>query len=366
MCVLPLFILSILLYSLLPVVHHSSPTDSHKAENNTTKMKAIMTGLAALHCASALTQNEVSFSLYKDHFGKTYKADEEQARFAAFEASLERVAKSGNPASGLTQFSDMTQEDFKRTYANRRGKALPADAPRWNGECTACNRFPEHATQSFAEGFDWTTKGAVTAVKNQGQCGSCWSFGTTGDIEGTWFLKGNPLQALSEQQLVSCDKTDDGCGGGLQENAFKWIMKNGGIASEADYPYKSGFGIRHLCVEGHKSVANITKWFQVSDKASQESDISNQLAQVGPITIGIDATPMQDYRGGIDSPKNCGSSARDLDHAVLIVGFGTENGVDYWKIKNSWAASWGEEGYYRIVRGENKCGVAMDAVHSVV
>ena len=331
-------------------------------------MKAMLTGLAALHCATtsyALTQNEVSFSLYKEHFKKTYAAGEEKARFAAFEASLERVATSGNPASGLTQFSDLTPEEFKSTYARARGSALPADAPRWGGECQACKRFPEHATANYTD-FDWTTKGAVTAVKNQGQCGSCWAFGSTGDIEGTWFLAGHELEGLSEQQLVSCVKTNEGCGGGWQYNAFDWIIKNPGIASEADYPYKSASGRAPACEKSHKSVANITKWYQVSNNASTEANIATQLVKSGPITVAMDANGMQDYRSGIDNPKTSRCSITNIDHVVLVVGYGTEDGVDYWKIKNSWSATWGEEGYYRIVRGENKCGVAMDAFHSVV
>eukprot|EP01061_Rhynchopus_euleeides_P003243 TRINITY_DN124_c0_g1_i4.p2 TRINITY_DN124_c0_g1~~TRINITY_DN124_c0_g1_i4.p2 ORF type:complete len:352 (+),score=161.91 TRINITY_DN124_c0_g1_i4:58-1056(+) len=332
-------------------------------------MKTMLASLAALHCAataSAMSEHEVSFKLYKQHFGKVYKdAAEEAHRFEAFKASLAYIAGSGSPASGLTQFSDMTQAEFKSQYANRHTQKAGAAVRRWDGTCYSCKRFPELATKNFTD-FDWTTYGAVTTVKNQGMCGSCWSFGTTGDIEGTWFLAGNSLTPLSEQQLVSCDKVDEGCNGGMQEDAFDWVIKNHGIAAEAAYPYKSGTGIRHTCEAGQTSVANITSWYQVSNAVAQEADIVAQLSKVGPVTIGIDATPMQSYSSGIDNPKSCGHTAYSLDHAVLIVGYGSENGVDYWKIKNSWGTSWGEKGYYRIVRGENKCGVAMDVVHSVV
>ena len=195
---------------------------------------------------------------------------------------------------------------------------------------------------------------------------SCWSFGTTGDIEGTWFLAGNKLTSLSEQELVSCDKTDAGCGGGLQETAFAWVIKKGGLTGEADYPYVSGGGNVPTCKTHKESLvkAKISSWYRVSGSAAGESAIEEQLAKVGPITIGINATPMQDYTGGIDDPKNC--DPQSLDHAVLIVGYGEEKGTKYWKIKNSWATSWGEKGYYRIVRGQDKCGLANDAVHSRV
>lgn len=209
--------------------------------------------------------------------------------------------------------------------------------------------------ESFeGENLDWVAKGAVTAVKNQGQCGSCWSFGTTGDIEGSWFLGGNDLVALSEQELVSCDKSDNGCGGGLPSIAFDFIIKNGGLVAEESYPYTSGEGDSGMCMkdkmEGTKA-AVISSWNTISSSPEGEEKLQEALIKNGPISIGIDATPMQDYFGGIDNPK-CGSGSNDLDHAVLIVGFGEENGQKFWKIKNSWGPDWGEQGYYRIVRGE--------------
>eukprot|EP01060_Flectonema_neradi_P024305 TRINITY_DN32_c1_g1_i4.p1 TRINITY_DN32_c1_g1~~TRINITY_DN32_c1_g1_i4.p1 ORF type:complete len:339 (+),score=71.63 TRINITY_DN32_c1_g1_i4:53-1069(+) len=324
--------------------------------------------MAAGLSASAEDVARLAFDSFKDKYNKEYKSENEEAkRFEAFKASLDRVAASGNPTHGITKFSDLTPEEFKATYLSSRPlqKSNPPMAE-WDGECTACKRFPELRNLKNATSWDWTTKGAVTKVKNQGQCGSCWSFGTTGDIEGTWFLAGHSLTSLSEQELVSCDKTDDGCGGGLQEQAFAWVIKQGGLTTEENYPYTAGSGRAGSCEEAKTKpiAASIKTWYQVSKNAEGESKIESQLPSVGPITIGINATPMQDYKGGIDNPKFC--SGLELDHAVLIVGFGTENGVDYWKIKNSWAADWGEEGYYRIVRGENKCGLANDAVHSVV
>eukprot|EP01059_Diplonema_ambulator_P035030 TRINITY_DN8136_c0_g1_i3.p1 TRINITY_DN8136_c0_g1~~TRINITY_DN8136_c0_g1_i3.p1 ORF type:complete len:333 (+),score=116.40 TRINITY_DN8136_c0_g1_i3:422-1420(+) len=308
------------------------------------------------------------FEAFKVKYGKAYStADEEERRFAVFQQSLARVAASGNSAHGVTKFSDLTPQEFKKMYLNRKPRTA-ALSEEWDGACTACKMFPDVRNLRNDSSWDWTTKGAVTPVKNQGQCGSCWSFGTTGDIEGTWFLAGHALVSLSEQMLVSCDKTDDGCGGGLQEDAFAWVIQRGGLVSEATYPYHSGDGITGTCKQTSTTpiVASISSWYQVSKNASGEANIAAQLPQVGPITIGINAGPMQDYNGGIDDPKICPGASYDLDHAVLIVGYGTENGVDYWKIKNSWATDWGEQGYYRIVRGVNKCGVATDAVHSRV
>eukprot|EP01059_Diplonema_ambulator_P035029 TRINITY_DN8136_c0_g1_i2.p1 TRINITY_DN8136_c0_g1~~TRINITY_DN8136_c0_g1_i2.p1 ORF type:complete len:331 (+),score=117.45 TRINITY_DN8136_c0_g1_i2:425-1417(+) len=324
--------------------------------------------LAAMPCMALAGSERAQFEAFKSQYSKVYgTAAEEERRFAVFKESLARVAASGNPAHGVTKFSDLTPQEFKKMYLNRQPRSAPL-AAEWDGACNACAMFPEVKNLRNDTAWDWTTKGAVTKVKNQGQCGSCWSFGTTGDIEGTWFLAGHALVSLSEQMLVSCDKTDGGCNGGLQEDAFAWVIKRGGLVAEATYPYHSGDGISGTCKETKTTpiVASIKSWYQVSKNAAGEAGMATQLPQVGPITIGINAGPMQDYKGGIDDPKVCPGSANDLDHAVLIVGYGTENGVDYWKIKNSWATDWGEQGYYRIVRGVNKCGVATDAVHSRV
>eukprot|EP01064_Diplonema_japonicum_P029960 TRINITY_DN496_c0_g1_i2.p1 TRINITY_DN496_c0_g1~~TRINITY_DN496_c0_g1_i2.p1 ORF type:complete len:331 (+),score=114.54 TRINITY_DN496_c0_g1_i2:56-1048(+) len=306
------------------------------------------------------------FEQFKTDFNKVYKSKaEEQVRFLNFKESLRRVEASGNKAHGVTQFSDMTTMEFSKLYLGAKGGAgAPKTTATWDGKCTACDRFPE--AKANATSWDWTTKGAVTHIKNQGQCGSCWSFGTTGDIEGTWFLAGHTLTALSEQELVSCDKVTDGCDGGWPKDAMKFVVQKGGLVTEGTYPYTSGDGVTGNCKETKTTpvAASIKNYYQVSSSAAGEANILQQLPQVGPIAIVINATPMQDYRGGIDNPRNCPGQMKDLDHVVLIVGFGEENGTKYWKIKNSWGASWGEEGFYRIVRGENKCGLAMDAIHS--
>ena len=167
--------------------------------------------------------------------------------------------------------------------------------------------------------------------------------------------------------LVSCDKVDAGCNGGRQEDAFKFVMKKGGLVSEEHYRYTSGGGNTGKCnakKEKGPYVASISGFTSVSNSKTGETKIASALEKAGPITIAINAGPMQDYTGGIDDPKNCASGAMDLDHAVLIVGYGEENGKKFWKIKNSWAKDWGEDGYYRIIRGVNRCGVAMDASHS--
>jgi C1A family cysteine protease len=325
----------------------------------------------------AVTDYRAEFESFKVKFNRQYTVEEEEQRFAAFVTNLgaslaENAANPEHATQGVTKFMDLTAEEFSSIYLRR--KSGNATALRtWNGECTACKRFPEQAALVAAPPaeFDWTTKGAVTPVKDQGQCGSCWSFGTTGDIEGTYFLAGHPLVPLSEQELVSCDTKgeDEGCNGGLQEVAFEFVISNG-LTTEAHYPYRSGGGSSGRCqaTKERPVAATISSWSQVSKGGilggGDEDAIKTALLASGPITIGINASPMQRYSRGIDNPLFCAKAS--LDHAVLIVGYGTENGKDYWRIKNSWNTDWGEDGFYRIVRGSNKCGLANDAVHSVV
>lgn len=281
----------------------------------------------------------------------------------------------------MTRFSDLTEAEFKRDFLGYRvGRFAGNDTlPEYKKECTACKRFPENAkyADEAPSSYDWTENGAVTGVKDQGYCGSCWSFGTTGDVEGVWYLGGNDLTSLSEQQLVSCDYginpsdgSNLGCNGGLQESAFNYLINESpyGLVSEELYPYTSGQGRTGDCKDSlmkeSNVVAKISSWSQVSRSASGESNIADALVNSGPVTIGINAQNMQLYMSGVANPDVCPASG--VDHAVLIVGYGTQTGTGYWKIKNSWGTSWGEKGYYRIVSGSNACGLATDVVHSAL
>jgi C1A family cysteine protease len=325
--------------------------------------------------SAAGTDYKAEFVSFKEKFSKVYETEEEeQFRFGAFVENLgaalaHNEANPKHATQGVTKFMDLTATEFASRYLNRKPKTADNRLRVFDGECTACVRFPEQAEliADPPDEFDWTTKGAVTPIKDQGQCGSCWSFGTTSDIEGTWFLAGNDLVSLSEQELVSCDTKgeDEGCNGGLQEAAFEYVIKNG-LTTESNYPYQSGSGRAPKCDASKETpvAATISSWSQVASSGGEEDAIQTALLASGPITIGINASPMQRYNGGIDNPLVCVKAS--LDHAVTIVGYGTEDGTAYWKIRNSWNTDWGEDGYYRIVRGSNKCGLANDAVHSKV
>lgn len=221
---------------------------------------------------------------------------------------------------------------------------------------------------------DWTTKGAVSGVKDQGQCGSCWSFSTTGALEGAYAIKSGALAILSEQQLVDCDTLgnggrDHGCNGGLMDNAFNWVSKNGGLCSESDYPYVSGTTMTGgTCKTSCKNVAG-TKVVRYVDVDSSDLAFMTALAKQ-PVSVAIEADQreFQLYKSGVLTSA-CGTN---LDHGVLAVGYGSEGSNEYYKIKNSWSATWGEKGYIRIGKGtqynggKGQCGILLEASYPVV
>lgn len=213
--------------------------------------------------------------------------------------------------------------------------------------------------EALATTVDWVKAGAVTPAKDQGQCGSCWAFSTIANIEGQWKLAGNPLTSLSEQELVSCDKSDSGCSGGLMPSAFK-LLKNsnsGKVYTESSYPYTSGRGSSGSCSKSGKKVgATISGSLAIS---GSEGQLATWCNKNGPVSIAVDAGSWQSYRSGILT--NCGG--KKLDHGVTIVGY--ESG-SYWKIKNSWGSSYGENGYIRVKRGVNCCGLNNDCSSSKV
>jgi cathepsin F/cysteine peptidase B len=255
-------------------------------------------------------------------------------------ADLERQ----NPKAqfGMSPFADLTAAEFKQTHHNLNVTQKASPPPMFSDAEVA---------EALASSVDWRSKGAVTQVKDQAQCGSCWAFSSTGGIEGAWKLAGNSLTSVSEQELVSCDKIDSGCNGGLMDNAYDWLKKSkkGQIVTEAAYPYHSGTGSSGSCKN--------TKSMKVGATISGHKDITHTEAQMaawmkknGPLPIAVDAqSHWQTYTGGVVS--TC--TGKSLDHGVLAVGYTS----DYWIVKNSWGSSWGESGYIRLAYGSNQCGL---------
>ena len=235
------------------------------------------------------------------------------------------------------------------------------------------NKLTAYENVTLPLSVDWVYAGAVTPVKDQGQCGSCWSFSTTGALEGIYFIHTGSLTSFSEQQLVDCDNfknggKDHGCNGGLMDNAFSWISKNGGLCTESEYPYVSGNGKTNTCQTSCSNVpqSKIQSFIDVdtTDKALMTA-ISKQ-----PIAVAIEADQkdFQLYHSGVFTGK-CGTN---LDHGVLVVGYGTELNTDYYLVKNSWGTTWGDKGYIKLGRGEQfnngkgQCGILLEASYPVL
>ncbi|KAK1407450.1 hypothetical protein QVD17_39066 [Tagetes erecta] len=316
-----------------------------------------------------LLNAEHHFTLFKTKFGKTYATQQEHDyRLSVFKSNLRRAKRHQllDPTAehGVTKFSDLTPSEFRKTYLGLKNPIqFPSDA----------NKAPILPTSDLPEEFDWRDHGAVTPVKNQGSCGSCWSFSTTGALEGSHFLRTGELVSLSEQQLVDCDhecdpaeknSCDAGCNGGLMNNAFEYILKAGGVQKESDYPYTGKDGTCHF--DKTKIAASVSNFSVIG---TDEDQIAANLVQNGPLAIGINAAWMQTYIGKVSCPYIC--SKKRLDHGVLLVGYGTAGYAPsrlkekpYWIIKNSWGPDWGEDGYYKICSGYNLCG--MDTMVSAV
>jgi cathepsin F len=219
----------------------------------------------------------------------------------------------------------------------------------------------EVAPTNAPDSWSWKDQGVVSAVKDQGSCGSCWAFATMANLEGLYALKKGVVKTFSEQQLVDCDTTDSGCNGGLMEYAFAWLKKNGGFNLDTDYPYK---GVKQACksdsskyvdmkVTGYKQLTSSkTNWNCVS-----EDKIKDLLYSTGPLAVALNANPLQTYSSGILDLTSTQCPTSSINHAVTMVGYGNASGKDYWLVKNSWGKSWGESGYFRIRRGNGTCGI---------
>jgi len=247
----------------------------------------------------------------------------------------------------MNQFGDLTSEEF--------GKQMCGFQPNIRNE----QQQSVHYYGPLADSLDWVAKGAVTPVKDQGQCGSCWAFSATGAIEGSVQIKTAKLTSVSEQELVDCAGTEgnQGCNGGLMDYAFSWVIKNKGIASEADYKYTGRDG---SC----KKVASSSKISAFKDVPSKNEQELMKAVNLGPVSIAVEAdkSVFQFYHDGVLDNKACGEQ---LDHGILITGYGTLNGKDYWAVKNSWGASWGKNGYILLVRNKNQCGLALAASYAI-
>jgi len=323
--------------------------------------------LVALTVVAALPTDDVelnvAFSSYLVTFNKSYGDSEVESRLAAFSQSLAKISElnsiEGEEVYGLTKFSDMTPEEFKSKYLGY----VPTQ--QINLEETPVLQLGADEVVN-ATNVDWRTKGMVTPVKDQAQCGSCWAFSATEEIESAWLMAGNKQQILAPQQIVSCDKTDDGCDGGDTPTAYKYVKKAGGMVSAKTYPYSSGKGKTGRCkkqdlspiavkISGF-SYATTPKRAQVEAKPS-EDQMATAMASKGPVSVCVDAESWQNYKKGVVT-RSC---KKELDHCVQAVGYNKEGAKPYWIVRNSWNTDWGIDGYIYVGMGGDYCGIADEA-----
>jgi cathepsin L len=317
--------------------------------------------------ALALTLASASFQadwlVYKRTHNKVYADEEDVIRRFIWKTNLQKIdAHNEKFAQGLSsyyqgenQFTDMTNEEFRRVM-----NGLKIDRSLNPGQ------FESGLYKGIlADTVDWRTKGYVTPIKNQGQCGSCWAFSTTGSLEGQHFKASGKLVSLSESNLVDCSQKfgNQGCNGGLMDQAFKYIIHNKGLDTEVSYPYKA----EDRKCEFKKADVGATEASYKDVESGSEDALQKAVAEVGPISVAIDASQpsFQSYKGGVYDEPACSST--ELDHGVLAVGYGTEGTKDYWIVKNSWGESWGEKGYILMSRNKNnQCGIATLASYPIV
>jgi cathepsin L len=324
-------------------------------------MKGILVFLICLFTFQVFCKTEQeyesAFEEWVQKHGKVYDEHEVLYRFRIFKQNSDFVEGFNSEGGqrftvGLNKFADLTNTEFLERYTGLIRPLVQVTDPEHVHE------FEE--SQGLPSAVDWRTKGVVTGVKDQGQCGSCWSFSSTGAVEGAWALN-HSLVSLSEQNLMDCSRSygNLGCNGGLMDNAFRYIIANGGIDTEASYPYRQSTS--YIC---KYNVANKGASIRTYKDIPQGSELGlqNAIAYRGPVSVAIDASKysFQLYTGGYYYEPRCSSTS--LNHGVLTVGYGASTSGDYWIVKNSWGTAWGDKGYIYMARNKNNnCGIATSA-----
>lgn len=347
-------------------------------------LAVVLLGLCSSTASAVVTYRDVlneEWQEYKAKFNKIY-ADkhEDNYRFKLFLDSKHKIARHNQRHAnglhsytlGLNKYADMSHREFVRTMNGYRPHLKRTQDFQSEQEEVRRERREFHETNpkdiELPRSVDWRQHGYVTPVKDQGHCGSCWAFSSTGALEGQHFRKTGDLISLSEQNLVDCSKKygNMGCDGGLMENAFKYIRDNHGVDTENSYPYEAH---DDKCRFKNRTVGADDKGF-IDIPSGDEKKLTQAIAIKGPVSVAIDASQesFRLYDGGVYDEPACGNQEENLDHGVLVVGYGTDpvHG-DYYLVKNSWSETWGTSGYIKMARNkDNQCGIATSAVYPVV
>ncbi|XP_034954971.2 cathepsin S [Zootoca vivipara] len=303
------------------------------------------------------------WELWKKKYDKTYKNEKEEGgRRMTWERNLQFIMLHNLEHSlglhsyelGMNHLGDMTSEEVTAMLT---GLKVP-DSRMHN------STYYVSSLGVLPDTVDWREKGCVTDVKNQGACGACWAFSAVGALEGQLKLKTGKLVSLSAQNLVDCSSKygNHGCNGGYMDAAFQYIIDNKGIDSEASYPYEAKNGMCHY--DPSARAATCSKY--VTLPSGDEAALKDAVANVGPVSVGINASLMSFFlfkRGVYDDPK----CSQHINHGVVVIGYGTEEGKEYWLVKNSWGPSFGDEGFIKIARNHgNRCGIASQCSYPLI
>ncbi|CAD7088593.1 unnamed protein product [Hermetia illucens] len=303
-------------------------------------------------------------------YNRNYNSPKElRYRKEIFNENLQKIIKHNEQyeegllsyTKGVNQFTDLTFEEVQNKLLTCKG-SIASEVARYSSVDVDILQVDDN---EVPDSIDFREKGYVTPVKNQGNCGSCWAFSAVGSLEGQLYAATKKLVALSEQELVDCSKTNEGCDGGAVGFAFEDLETLGGIASEESYPYR---GTDDTCtLKKDMIVAEVTGFKAIPKK---ENVLKTAVALKGPISVGIQATEnFVNYKEGIFYDKSCMNNEIYMNHGVLIVGYGKDNstGKDYWIVKNSWGANWGDNGYIKMSRNrKNNCDIASAASYPFV
>jgi len=305
---------------------------------------------ALVYTPSRLTLTQAQqFDEYTRFWNKTYSAIERRARFENFKMNAGKIAQMNAQTKargygatfGFTKFSDWSEREqrslngFVRSE-NRPPRVLDSSAFLWK----------RAGQQAPSQPIDWVAKGKTTPVKDQGQCGSCWAFSTTETVESAILMANKKVVPLAPQEIVDCDSSDSGCNGGDPQEALGWVKQQGGLDTEACYPYTAQDG---TCASSQCTPAGNVK--TVIPISGSEDQMYQALSQYGPLSICADASSWSNYNGGILTADQCGS---DVDHAIQLTGYSPSQG-GYWIVRNSWGTDWGQNGFIYLQYGQNTC-----------